>query len=57
MDLTSLVLFAALVLGLVVGDAAVSGGNLALSISVPQKVADTGFIPRLYGNPKTPLVS
>ncbi len=43
MDLTSLVLFAALLLGIVVGDAAVSGGNLALSISVPQKVADTGF--------------
>ena len=43
MDLTSLVVLAAIMLGLVVSDAAVSGGNLALTISVPQKIADTGF--------------
>jgi Flp pilus assembly protein TadD len=43
MDLTSLVLLAALMIGLVVSDAAVSGGNLALNISVPQKIAETGF--------------
>ncbi len=43
MDLTSLILFAGIMLSLVVSDAAVSGGNLALNISIPQKVAETGF--------------
>ncbi len=43
MDLTSLVLLASLMVGLIVSDAAFSGGNMALTIAVPQKVADTGF--------------
>lgn len=43
MDLTNLVLLAAFMLSLIVGDAAVSGGNLQLSISVPPKIAETGF--------------
>jgi len=43
LDLTSLVLFAGLFIGLVVGDAALFGDTLQVQIAVPAKVAQTGF--------------
>jgi len=43
LDLTSLVLVAGLFIGLVVGDAALFGDTLQVQITVPAKVAQTGF--------------
>jgi hypothetical protein len=43
LDLTSLVVLAGLFLGLVVGDAALFGDPVQLQITVPTKLADSGF--------------
>ena len=43
MDLTTIIIAAGLFLGLVVGDAALFGDPLQVQISIPPKVAETGF--------------
>jgi hypothetical protein len=42
-DLTSLIVIAGLFLGLVIGDAARFGDAVQVQVSVPTRLADTGF--------------